>query len=303
VKASRPVIITENLTKYYHRTPGIIDLNLEVGEGEVFGYLGPNGAGKTTTIRLLLNFIMPSSGKASVLSRDIVRDSVVVRKHTGYLPGSLNLYSDLKGEDFLKYAAHLRGGVDWSYVKQLAERLQCDLSVRISSLSHGNRQKIGLIQAFMHRPSLFILDEPTTGLDPLVQQEFYRLVQEAKANGQTIFMSSHVLPEVERICDRVGIVREGRLAAVEGIDALKSCALRHIEIRFARPVPPEKFNHIEGIKDFSLQDTVLRCTVIGELDAIVKAAAEFPVINIISHEPSLEEIFLTYYGKGEKIVS
>jgi ABC-2 type transport system ATP-binding protein len=300
VQASKPVIITENLTKYYHRTPGIIDINLEVGEGEVFGYLGPNGAGKTTTIRLLLNFIVLSSGKASVLSRDIVRDSVDVRRHTGYLPGSLNLYPDLKGEEFLKYAAHLRGGVDWSYVKQLAARLQCDLSVRLSSLSHGNRQKIGIIQAFMHHPSLFILDEPTTGLDPLVQQEFYRLVQEAKASGQTIFMSSHVLPEVERICDRVGIVREGRLAAVEGIDALKSRALRHIEIRFARPVPPEKFSRIEGVKDFSLQDTVLRCTVTGELDALVKAAAEFPVINIISHEPSLEDIFLTYYGKGEK---
>jgi ABC-2 type transport system ATP-binding protein len=298
--AIKPVIRIENLTKYYHKKRGIIGINLEVHPGEVFGYLGPNGAGKTTTIRLLLNFIIPTAGRASVLAKDIVRDSIEVRRHTGYLPGALTLYPNLKGEEFLRYAAHLRGGVNWDYVKQLSERLQCDLSVRLSSLSHGNKQKLGLVQAFMHRPSLLILDEPTIGLDPLVQQEFYRMVNEAKENGQTVFMSSHVLPEVERVCDRVGIVRDGRLAAVEGIESLKSRALRKLEIRFAQSVPPERFAGVKGVKDISVQDGVLRCTVVGELDALVKTAAEFHVINIISHEPGLEEVFLAYYGKGEE---
>lgn len=292
-------IHTENLTKYYCKRLGIIDVSLDIREGEVFGYLGPNGAGKTTTIRLLLNFILPTKGKAKVFAQDVVRDTVTVRKHTGYLPGDLTLYQNLNGEEFLRYVAHLRGGVDWNYVAHLSERLQCDLSLRIGSLSHGNKQKIGLVQAFMHRPRLLILDEPTGGLDPLVQQEFHRMVSEAKDNGQTVFLSSHVLPEVERVCDRVGIIRDGRLAAVEGIEALKARALRKLEIRFGQQVPPERFAHIEGVKDVSLQDKVLHCTVIGALDTLVKAAAEYRVINIISHEPTLEEIFLAYYGKEE----
>lgn len=300
--ATRPVIHTENLTKYYHKKPGIIDVNLDVNAGEVFGYLGPNGAGKTTTIRLLLNFINPTNGRANVLSRDIIKDSVEVRRHTGYLPGNLTLYSNLNGEEFLRYAAYLRGGVDWKYVKQLSDRLQCELSVRVSSLSHGNRQKIGLVQAFIHHPSLLILDEPTMGLDPLMQQEFYQLVNEVKDNGQSVFMSSHVLPEVERVCDRVGIVREGRLVAVEGIQSLKSRALRQIEIRFDQPVPPDRFSKIKGVNDLTVQNEILRCTVIGELDTLVKTAAEYHVINITSHAPSLEEVFLTYYGKSEKDV-
>jgi len=297
--ALKPIIHTENLTKYYNKKIGIIDINLDVQEGEVFGYLGPNGAGKTTTIRLLLNFIIPTRGKASVLAKDIVRDSIEVRRHTGYLPNALILYQNLKGEEFLRYAAYLRGGVDWHYVQHLSEKLQCDLSVCLNSLSHGNKQKIGLVQAFMHRPSLLILDEPTIGLDPLVQQEFYRMVQEAKKNGQTVFMSSHILPEVERVCDRVGIIRDGKLAAVEGIETLKSRAWRNIEIRFGQPVPIGRFTSVQGVKDVSMQDGVLRCTVVGELDGLIKTAAEYHIINIISHEPSLEEIFLAYYSKDK----
>lgn len=291
-------ITTNHLTKFYGKSRGIIDVGLNVQAGEVFGYLGPNGAGKTTTIRLLLNFLFPTRGSAIVFGKDVVRDSFEIRKSTGYLPGDLVLYQDMKGEEFLRYAANLRSGVDLNFIKKLTERLQCDLSVRIGSLSHGNKQKIGLVQAFMHRPRLLILDEPTNGLDPLVQQEFYQLIKEAKQNGQTIFLSSHVLPEVERICDRAGIIRDGRLVAVETIEALKSRALRKLEIHFRVPVPMERFVGIDGVKDVVLKENTLECVVTGELDKVIKAAAEYHVVNIISQEPTLEEVFLTYYGKG-----
>ena len=293
-----PVVIrTSGLTKDYGKQRGIIDVNLEVKRGEVFGYLGPNGAGKTTTIRILLDFIRPSRGTASIAGLDCRRDTVAIRRRVGYLSGELGLYGNLTGEELLRYVANLRGGIDWGYVILLAGRLECDLSRKIRTLSHGNKRKVGLIQAFMHKPELLILDEPTTGLDPLMQHEFYRMLDEAKAAGQTVFLSSHIMPEVEKVCDVVGIIRLGKLIAVESIGTLKERALRGLHIEFARPVPKADFASIPGVRDVVVQDSTLDCTVIGTLDALVKTAARYEVLNIVTHEPSLEDVFLAYYNE------
>jgi ABC-2 type transport system ATP-binding protein len=231
------VVSTSNLTKYYGKQCGIEAINLEVRKGEVFGYLGPNGAGKTTTIRILLDFIRPSIGSANLFGFDSRIDSVETRCRIGYLPGELSMYGNLNGYELLHYVASLRGNVELNYAIELAKRMDCDLTRHLKTLSHGNRQKLGLIQAFMHKPQLIILDEPTIGLDPLMQQEFYRLIEEARNDGRTVFLSSHILPEVERVCDRVGIIRAGKLAAVESVETLKSRAVRRLEIHFARNVP------------------------------------------------------------------
>jgi ABC-2 type transport system ATP-binding protein len=296
------VIDTAKLTKYYGKQLGIEDVDLEVKRGEVFGYLGPNGAGKTTTIRTLLDFIRPTRGSATVFGLDIRQSSVDIHRRVGYLNGELALYNNMTGEDLLKYLGNLRGGLDWKYVRELAARFQCDLPRRIQGLSMGNKQKLGLLQAFMHKPELLILDEPTNGLDPLMQHEFYDLLTETKKEGRTIFLSSHILPEVEKVCDRVGIIRQGKLVTVETIETLKSHSVRQLEIHFARAIPIEKFNNVPGIRDILVQDKLLTCNVVGSLDALVKAAAQFEVINIISHEPSLEDIFMTYYNEGKNNV-
>lgn len=293
------ILNTSHLTKFYGKQCGIEDINLEVRKGEVFGYLGPNGAGKTTTIRVLLDFIRPTSGIATIFGFNSRLSSVETRRRIGYLPGELSMYGNLTGAELLRYVSSLRGGTDLTYATDLAKRMDCDLTRHLKALSHGNRQKIGLIQAFMHKPQLIILDEPTIGLDPLMQQEFYRLISEARTDECTVFLSSHILPEVERVCDRVGIIREGRLVAVETVETLKSRALRRLEIHFARTVPPEGFVSVPGVRDVVVRDSVLSCTVIGSLDALIKTAARFEVVNIISHEPSLEEVFLTYYGGSE----
>jgi ABC-2 type transport system ATP-binding protein len=293
------ILNTSHLTKFYGKQCGIEDINLEVRKGEVFGYLGPNGAGKTTTIRTFLDFIRPTRGTATIFGFDSRLGSVETRRRIGYLPGELSMYGNLTGDELLHYVASLRGGTDLTYATDLAKRMDCDLTRRLKALSHGNRQKIGLIQAFMHRPQLIILDEPTLGLDPLMQQEFYRLISEARTDGRTVFLSSHILPEVERVCDRVGIIREGRLVAVETVETLKSRALRRLEIHFAHTVPPEGFVSIPGVRDVVVRDSILSCIVVGSLDMLIKTAARFEVVNIISHEPSLEEVFLTYYGESK----
>ncbi|MBI2862702.1 MAG: ABC transporter ATP-binding protein [Chloroflexi bacterium] len=287
---------TESLTKYYGSTRGIENLNLDVREGEVFGYLGPNGAGKTTTIRLLMDFIRPTRGRATLFGRDSHRDTIEIRRRVGYLPGEYGLY-DLTVHEFLTHIAALRGGVDWGYTGQLAERLDLDLGLPIRTMSHGNRQKVGLIQALMHRPALLILDEPTLGLDPLMQQEFYRLITEVKAEGRTVFFSSHILPEVERTCDRVGIVREGSLVAVEEIAALKTKALRRLEIIFDHPAPADAFALLQGVRDLAVDGNTLHCAVVGHMDGVLNEAAKYHVVNIRTQEPSLEEIFLTFFTK------
>jgi ABC-2 type transport system ATP-binding protein len=293
---SRPVIRTEGLTKFYGEQRGIDDVSLAVEPGEVFGFLGPNGAGKTTAIRILLDVVRPTSGRAEVLGLDTRRSSMEIRRRTGYLPGELTLYENLTGGELLRYLAALRSGADWSLVRQLADRLSCDLSRPIGALSQGNKRKVGLIQAFMHRPELLILDEPTAGLDPLIQHEFLRLIVEASQQGQTVFLSSHNLTEVERVCHRVGMIRDGRLVAVETIDDLKSRALRRLEIRFAMPVPAAAFDGLPGIRDISVEGEFVRCTVTGSLDAVIKTAARYEVVDLISQDANLEEIFIAFYS-------
>ena len=293
---SGDVIHLESLTKFYGETRALHDIDLTVRAGEVFGYLGPNGAGKTTTIRALFDFIRPTSGKATVLGLDSQADAREIRRRVDYLPGDIALYDRMTGRELLKFLANLRGGVDWNYVEQLAERFQSDLNPHIRMLSRGNKQKIGLIQAFMKRPELIIMDEPTAGLDPLMQQEFYALVEEVKAEGRTIFISSHIVPEVERICDRVGIIREGELATVEDVHVLKERALHQLEFRFAQSVPPEVFANLPGVRDVVVEGTTLNCTVVGSPDAMVKAAANYEVVGLTSREASLEDVFLAFYG-------
>jgi ABC-2 type transport system ATP-binding protein len=290
------VIQTEALTKYYGPVRGVEDLNLEVEEGEIFGYLGPNGAGKTTTIRLLIGSINPTRGKAYLLGHRISTRSFAWKKDIGYIPGELSLYGDLTGEEFLRYFAYLRGGVDWGYVKSLVQRFDLDLSKPIKTYSHGNRQKLGIIQALMHKPKLLILDEPTLGLDPLMQQEFYRVMEEVKGEGRTVFISSHILPEVEKICDRVGIIKEGHLIVVENVQSLKAKAMRRAEVVFAEEVNREEFASLPGVNDLQIEGKTLRCLLKREPNAFIRALARHNVVSLRVQDSSLEEIFLTFYS-------
>jgi ABC-2 type transport system ATP-binding protein len=294
-----PTIRLEKLTKYYGTQRGVIDLDLEVMPGEIFGYLGPNGAGKTTTMRMLLDLLRPTSGRATVLGLDARVESIGVRRRVGYVSGDPILYGSLTGEEFLTYAANVRGDVDWRRVDSLVDRLECDLTHRIANLSHGNRQKIVIIQAFMHEPDVLILDEPTSGLDPLMQEEFQNIVREVKSEGRTVFLSSHILSELEELCDRVGIIRDGEIVAVEDVGALKAMRLRSLDIEFGGPVSPEDFANLEGVQNMKVVDRSLHCDIVGSLDPLIKVAARYQVLNVTTHEPSLEEIFLAYYGRGE----
>ncbi|MCH7971522.1 MAG: ABC transporter ATP-binding protein [Chloroflexi bacterium] len=288
-------ISTAGLTKFYGEHRGVIDVNLEIREGEVFGLLGPNGAGKTTCIRLFLDFIHPTSGSATILGLDSRADSVRIRQDTGYLPGEFVTYEKLTVLDLLTYFANLRGG-NLGRAKTLADRFDLDLSRKIGELSRGNRQKVGLVQAFMSDPRLLILDEPTSALDPLLQQEFHRLVLEEAAAGKTLFISSHMLSEVEIICDRVGIIREGSLVTVEEVSALRERALTRVEIEFNDPVSPADFEALEGVTDVVVSDHRLTCSVTGSVDSLIKAAARHTVNRIESAQPGLEEVFLAYYS-------
>jgi ABC-2 type transport system ATP-binding protein len=294
-----PVIEVQDLTKRYGTSRGVEDLTFEVGRGEAFGFLGPNGAGKTTTIRTILDFIRPTSGTVRVFGLDPRREGVRVHKRVGYLPGELALYERMTGEAFLRAFAELRGGDGSARVADLADRLGLDLSRRIHELSHGNKQKIGLVQAFMHHPDLLILDEPTQGLDPLVQQTFYAIVEEQRDHGAAIFLSSHVMPEVERVCDRVGIIREGRLATVADIGELKARVVRRLEFHFGMPVPVSAFEHLPGVKDVSMHGDSVILSVEGSVDAVIKEAARHDVVSVETHQPSLEEAFLAFYDSGE----
>ncbi|HKZ75720.1 MAG TPA: ABC transporter ATP-binding protein [Actinomycetota bacterium] len=297
--ADAPAIRTEGLTKSYGRKRGIIDVDLEVRRGEIFGYLGPNGAGKSTTIRLLLDLIRPTHGTASVFGHPAHGSAVKLRREIGYLPGEMALYPRMTGRELFRYFAALRGMRDLTHAEELAERLDTELDRPIKALSHGNKQKVGLVQALMHRPSLVILDEPTTGLDPLVQQEFYRILDEVRADGRTVFLSSHVLAEVERVADRVGIVREGRIAVVSEVEALKRQARRKLEFHFDEPVPVEDFVRLPGVVEAVPDGRVLQLTVEGSVDDIIKLASRYTVLNVLSREQDLEEVFLTYYAVPE----
>jgi ABC-2 type transport system ATP-binding protein len=290
------LIRTEKLSKYYGKHRGIVEVDLEVAEGEAFGFLGPNGAGKSTMIRTLLNHIRPTSGRATIFGIDTTVDPVAIHRRLGYLPGEFVLYDKLTGGQTIEYFANLRGGVDPLYQADLIARLDVDPSRRFKEYSKGNKQKIGLVVALQHRPDLLLLDEPTSGLDPLVQQTFYDVIREAKAEGRTIFMSSHILGEVEKTCDRVAIIRDGRLTKVDRVEALRDMAHHQVELRFAGIVPTAEFEALPGVSEVVATDHTLRMRVSGAITPVVHAAARHEVVDFVSREPTLEETFLAEYG-------
>jgi ABC-2 type transport system ATP-binding protein len=290
-----PVIRTEQLTKTYGSHRGIVDVDLSIEAGEAFGFLGPNGAGKTTTIRTVLDHIRPTSGRAFVFGIETTVDPVAIHRRVGYLPGEFTLYDKLTGGQTIEYFANLRGGVDPLYQQDLVARLDVDPSRKFKEYSKGNKQKIGLIVALQHRPDLLILDEPTSGLDPLVQQTFYEVIRETKAEGRTIFLSSHILSEVEKTCDRVAIIREGRLVKVDRVEGLRDLAHHQIELRFAGDVPVAAFAALDGVSDLSTEDHLLRMRVSGSIAPLVREASKYELIDFVSREPSLEETFLAQY--------
>ena len=296
--ANVPAIETRGLTKSYGQARGVIDLDLQVEHGEVYGFLGPNGAGKTTTIRVLMDLIRPTQGKAFIAGKDCQAEPVAIKAMVGYLPGELALWNNLTGKQTLTYLGNLRGGVASSVIESYAERLQLDLGKKFREYSKGNKQKVGLVQAFMHKPRLLILDEPTSGLDPLNQQEFFRMVAEAREGGATIFLSSHVLSEVEHSCDRVGIIREGRLVRFGSVREVVAERLYHMTLTLGVPATNEMqqaFSSLPNVSSVAATDHSINLTVSGDMDQVLKKAASYPVLSMTSHEPTLEETFLTYY--------
>ncbi len=291
------IIETTNLTKRYGHSRGIQNVTLSVEQGEVFGFLGPNGAGKTTTIRTLMGLLRPSGGRSTIGGLDCWRQSVEVKRLVGYLPGELSLDPTLTGGQIIEYFANLRGGVDQTYLRALVDRLELDPSRHFREYSHGNKQKVGLVQAFMHRPRLLILDEPTSGLDPLNQQEFNKMLIEVKGDGRSVFLSSHILPEVEQTCDHVGIIREGTLITVSAVAALRDITHHVVEISFQTAPLRDPFHVLPGVTDVqaSPDGRTVRLRVQGDLRDVLRLAAEQGAVNLTTHEPSLEEIFLRYY--------
>ncbi len=288
-------ILTEGLTKRYGRRPGIEQLDLEVHPGEVFGFIGPNGAGKSTTIRLLLDLLRPTAGRATVLDLDARADSVAVRRSVGYLPGEFGLDVRMTPRQLLQYFATLRGMRDVGDAPALAERLDLDLDLPMGRLSRGNRQKVGLVQAMFHRPPLLILDEPTTGLDPLVQDTFLQMLREARDEGRTVFLSSHILSEVERVCDRVAIVRASRLAALETTESLLEKRRKRVTLVFDSPVDASAFAGLPGVSDIRVQGTAVTLRLSDGIDAVIKLAAQHTLLDLQVEHPSLDEVFLGYY--------
>jgi ABC-2 type transport system ATP-binding protein len=297
-----PVIHTERLTKTYGIHRGITEVDLDVEAGEIFGFLGPNGAGKTTTMRVLLDLIRPTSGRAEVFGIETTKDPVAIHRRVGYLPGEFDLYERLTGADTITYFANLRGGVDPAYVAELVERLDLDPSRRYKEYSKGNKQKVGLIVALQHKPDLLILDEPTAGLDPLIQQSFFELVREAKTEGRSIFLSSHVIDEVDRTCDRVAIIREGRLVQVDRIETIRQLAFHHVELTFSQPISTAVFAALESVSDVETIDDVVRMRVKGPIGQVIATAAPHGLIDVVSREPNLEDVFLAQYGAHERAV-
>jgi ABC-2 type transport system ATP-binding protein len=286
---------TDGLTKDYGGGKGLFDLDLAVEEGEVFGYLGPNGAGKSTTIRLLMGLIRPTRGSASIFGLDSLARSVEVKRLVGYVPGELPQFGGLRGADIVGHFGALRGGVDQVRVREITERLDLDLHMRFREYSTGNKRKLAILLAFMHRPRLLILDEPSSGLDPLNQQELFKLVQESRAGGATVFLSSHVLSEVEHVATRVGIIRRGRLVKVARLEELHEMRVRHVEVEFAGDAQPQLLERISGVENIETNHRRVTFTARGSFEPIADALAGHHVVNLASHEPSLEEVFLTYY--------
>jgi len=297
--AEGAAIETEALTKRYGRHRGIEDVSFAVRPGEVFGFLGPNGAGKTTTIRTLLDLIHPTSGSARIFGLDSRRDSVAIRARLGNLPGDFGFGREATGREAVRLLGRLRGIDGSGRAGELASRFRADLDRPLGQLSRGNRQKIGLILATFHRPELLILDEPTSGLDPLMQEEFLALVAEERERGAAVFLSSHELDEVQRVCDRVGIVRGGRLIAVERIDELLGKARRRFTVELQDPAGLERLRTLPGVADLEIAGNRASFTAGGDLDAVVRELAGHHVVDLEATHPSLEEVFLGYYDEGE----
>ncbi|GAC1474102.1 MAG: ABC transporter ATP-binding protein [Candidatus Dormibacteraceae bacterium] len=295
------IIEVDQLSKSYGSKRGIAKVSFEVQEGEVFGFLGPNGAGKTTTIRTLMALIRADSGTAKIAGLDCWNDSLEIKRRIGYMPGEPALDPSLTGGQILEYFANLRGAVDRTYLKQLIARFELDTSRKFRQYSTGNKRKVVLIQAFMHRPRLLILDEPTSGLDPLNQQEFDRLVIEARDEGRTVLLSSHVLSEVEKTCTRVGIIRDGTLVRIGDVAEVKAIKRYEMTITFANAVPAETFSSLEGVIETKALNNGhgVHLTMQGPADAVIKAAAQYQVVSLTSFEPSLEDIFLRYYESND----
>ena len=292
------IIQTDKLTKVYNgKTRALSDLTLSVQRGEVFGYLGPNGAGKTTTIRLLLDLIRPTSGQSRVFGLDARQDSRSIRARIGYLPGELNLWERQTALQIIRYVGSVRGGLEMRYVQELAERLQFDLTKKVRSYSTGNKRKLGLILALMNKPELLILDEPTSGLDPLVQQTFYEIASELRSEGRTVFLSSHILSEVQAICDRVGILRSGVLQAVQRVDELTHADFRNVAIRFRDPVDAAALSALPGVLGLTVTDRTVQFQLTGDFDPLLRAVQQYYVISMDVEKPTLEDIFLKFYDK------
>ncbi len=291
-------IETHGLSVYYGRHRGILDVDLQVERGEVFGFLGPNGAGKTTTQRVLMDIIRPTAGEASIFGLDCQKEGIAARERVGYLPGELAMYESMRTRRFFRmYASLQKGNKDPDYWQTLADRLELDTSRRIAQLSRGNKQKVGVVTGFMSKPDLLILDEPTTGLDPLVQQTVMELVREANRAGATVFFSSHILPEVQAVCDRVGIIREGRLVATERVEDLMTQHFKRVRLRFAAEPPDDAFTG-EGVTVLARDPQGMTLEIRQNLDRVMTEAASYGITDIETIHVSLEEIFLAYYGKG-----
>ena len=296
---STPAILTRGLSKDYGKLLALNAMDLRVEQGEIFGFLGPNGAGKTTAIRLLLDLIRPTGGSAAILGMDCQRESTAVRAVTGYLPGDVRTYSNLSGRQTVELIGGMRpGGVDWREVGELAGDLALDLDRRAGTYSKGNRQKLGIVLAMLGNPRVLLLDEPTSGLDPIVQHVFWDILRRQAARGTTVFFSSHVISEVDEVCQRVGILRQGRLVAVQPVAAMKGRSVRHVEVSFDSAPPPASEFAVDGIRELRRDGATLEFEVAGEIDPLLKALARYHVIDLRTAQPTLDEILLRYYREG-----
>lgn len=291
------VIEIDKLTKYYGKARGIIDVSFDVEEGEIFGFIGPNGAGKSTTIRTLLALIYPTSGSARIFGRDCIKEGTEIRKDIGYLPSEVFYYDNMKVIDLLRYSASFYPDPDLRRMRELAEIMDLDLNRRIEDLSYGNKKKVGIVQGLLHRPRLIILDEPTGGLDPLMQHKFFELIRAENRQGATVLFSSHILSEVQKLCHRVGIIRDGRMVQIEGIDTMQHNNYKKFKVEIREPVPPDYFD-LPGISDLKVSGQAASFIFKGDINSVIAKLCHCQISNLLVEEPSLEEIFLHYYEKG-----
>lgn len=292
------IIEISNLTKYYGKSRGIIDVGFEVHEREIFGFIGPNGAGKSTTIRILLSLIYPTGGSASIFGKDCIKYGHEIRKDIGYLPSEVFYYDDMKVIDLLKYSASFYGKLDMKRLHYLAEVMDLDLKRKIDDLSYGNKKKVGIVQGLLHSPKLIILDEPTGGLDPLMQQRFFHLIREENTKGATVLFSSHILPEVQKLCTRVGIIQEGRIIEVADISTMRNTTYKKIKLEFKHEIANE-INELEGMNDVKRNEKEISFLYKGDINNIIRAVSHSEMTNITIEEPDLEEIFMHYYNKED----